>query len=80
MSGRLHIELSRVATTLPDRQHDLDSLGGGDMVEMMEEEENGVAIGAGIVCRVNTIRLPQNLQIIIENKSRVMSKMDRHQI
>ena len=57
MAGRLHIELSRVAGTLPDRNSDevsseasMDS-SRTSLGEM--DDESGAPVGAGIVCRVS---------------------------
>ena len=58
VAGRLHIELCRVAGTLPERiPDDLSSESSGDnsrpnsFIEM--DDETGVAIGSTIVCRVS---------------------------
>ncbi len=48
VSGRLHIELQRLSGRMPrDRQAD----AGGD-AGYVEMDEDGVAMGANIVCRV----------------------------
>ena len=53
MSGRLHIELSRLSGSMPqDRQADADSDAMVD--RYIEMDEDGVAIGSSIVCRVST--------------------------
>ncbi len=52
MSGRLHIEISRLSGTLPDRNQQPE-VESNDSFEMADDE-SGVAIGSTIVCQVRT--------------------------
>ena len=57
VAGRLHVELSRVSGTLPDRN--LDDTGSEGSTDSKQnsfvdiERDDGVAIGSTIVCQVN---------------------------
>jgi hypothetical protein len=55
----LHVELSRVAGTLPDRMSDeTSSDGSGDSRRnsfIDVEKDDGVTLGSSIVCRVSKI-------------------------
>ena len=54
MAGRLHIELCRMAVSLPDKHSDLD-LSSDSLdrsYDIINDEETGIAIGSTIVCRV----------------------------
>lgn len=51
MSGRLHIELCRVAGSLPERNLEIDANDSFDD----DEPGSGVAKGTNIVCRVGCI-------------------------
>lgn len=42
-----------MATSLPDRNLDVESLNSADLETM--DEENGVAIGSVVVCRVGVL-------------------------
>ena len=62
VAGRLHIELCRVAVSLPDKQSDLDlsSESLDRSYEIINDEETGIAIGSTIVCRVSAAQNDRN--------------------
>jgi hypothetical protein len=53
VSGRLHIEVCRVAGSMPDRQGDTNSESGDSNRSYDYYEDEGVSVGNQMVCRVS---------------------------